>query len=210
MPCTSVFDAQDESYRERVLPRAVERACRHRSGRAGDVVALRRAARRGRRHDRVRRVRRRQGSVQAFRLHRRECGRSRRSGCSELTEVTRMPIKVGINGYGRIGRNILRALYEANRQKEIQIVALNDLGDAQTNAYLTRYDTRARQVPRRGAGRRRFAGRQRRSHQGARRARSGEAAVGPARRRLRVRVHRAVHQQGQGRRAPDAAARRRS
>jgi glyceraldehyde 3-phosphate dehydrogenase len=52
-----------------------------------------------------------------------------------------MPIKVGINGYGRIGRNILRALYEANRQKEIQIVALNDLGDAQTNAYLTRHDT---------------------------------------------------------------------
>src|SRR5687768_5889925 len=52
-----------------------------------------------------------------------------------------MPIKFGINGYGRIGRNILRALYEANRQKEIQIVALNDLGDAQTNAYLTRYDT---------------------------------------------------------------------
>jgi glyceraldehyde 3-phosphate dehydrogenase len=52
-----------------------------------------------------------------------------------------MPIKVGINGYGRIGRNILRALYEANRQNEIQIVALNDLGDAQTNAHLTRYDT---------------------------------------------------------------------
>ncbi|MDY6945403.1 MAG: type I glyceraldehyde-3-phosphate dehydrogenase [Pseudomonadota bacterium] len=52
-----------------------------------------------------------------------------------------MPIKVGINGYGRIGRNILRALYEANRQSEIQIVALNDLGDAQTNAHLTRYDT---------------------------------------------------------------------
>jgi glyceraldehyde 3-phosphate dehydrogenase len=52
-----------------------------------------------------------------------------------------MSIKVGINGYGRIGRNILRALYEANRQQEIQIVALNDLGDAQTNAYLTRFDT---------------------------------------------------------------------
>src|ERR1044072_5690645 len=52
-----------------------------------------------------------------------------------------MPIKVGINGYGRIGRNVLRALYEANRQKEIQIVALNGLGDAQTNAHLTRYDT---------------------------------------------------------------------
>jgi glyceraldehyde 3-phosphate dehydrogenase len=52
-----------------------------------------------------------------------------------------MSIKVGINGYGRIGRNILRALYEANRQQEIKIVALNDLGDAQTNAHLTRYDT---------------------------------------------------------------------
>ncbi len=52
-----------------------------------------------------------------------------------------MAIKLGINGYGRIGRNTLRALYEAGRQKEIQIVALNDLGDANTNAHLTRYDT---------------------------------------------------------------------
>ena len=52
-----------------------------------------------------------------------------------------MAIKVGINGYGRIGRNILRALYEARRNSEIQIVAINDLGDANTNAHLTRYDT---------------------------------------------------------------------
>ena len=52
-----------------------------------------------------------------------------------------MPIKVGINGYGRIGRNVLRALYEARRTEEVQIVALNDLGDAKTNAHLTRYDT---------------------------------------------------------------------
>src|SRR5580693_6966469 len=52
-----------------------------------------------------------------------------------------MPIKVGINGYGRIGRNILRALYEAKRTAQIQIVAINDLGDAHTNAHLTRYDT---------------------------------------------------------------------
>jgi glyceraldehyde 3-phosphate dehydrogenase len=52
-----------------------------------------------------------------------------------------MAIKVGINGYGRIGRNTLRALYEANRNKEIQIVAINDLGDAKTNAHLTRHDT---------------------------------------------------------------------
>lgn len=52
-----------------------------------------------------------------------------------------MAIKVAINGYGRIGRNILRALYEANRTHEIQVVAINDLGDAETNAHLTRYDT---------------------------------------------------------------------
>ncbi len=52
-----------------------------------------------------------------------------------------MAIKVGINGYGRIGRNILRALYESKRNGEIQIVAINDLGDAKTNAHLTRYDT---------------------------------------------------------------------
>jgi glyceraldehyde 3-phosphate dehydrogenase len=52
-----------------------------------------------------------------------------------------MAIKVGINGYGRIGRNILRALYEAKRTGDIQIVAINDLGNANTNAHLTRYDT---------------------------------------------------------------------
>ena len=52
-----------------------------------------------------------------------------------------MTIKVGINGYGRIGRNILRALYESKRTDEIQIVAINDLGDTSTNAHLTQYDT---------------------------------------------------------------------
>jgi len=52
-----------------------------------------------------------------------------------------MAIKVGINGYGRIGRNVLRAVYEAGRNKDIQIVAINDLGDAATNAHLTQYDS---------------------------------------------------------------------
>ena len=52
-----------------------------------------------------------------------------------------MTIKVAINGYGRIGRNVLRALYEGERRKDIQIIAINDLGDAQINAHLTRYDT---------------------------------------------------------------------
>ena len=52
-----------------------------------------------------------------------------------------MAIKVAINGYGRIGRNTLRALYEGKRTNEIQIVAVNDLGNAETNAHLTQYDT---------------------------------------------------------------------
>jgi glyceraldehyde 3-phosphate dehydrogenase len=52
-----------------------------------------------------------------------------------------MTIKVGINGYGRIGRNVLRALYEGDKGSEIEIVAVNDLGDAATNALLTQRDT---------------------------------------------------------------------
>ncbi|KPK59914.1 MAG: glyceraldehyde-3-phosphate dehydrogenase [Gammaproteobacteria bacterium SG8_31] len=52
-----------------------------------------------------------------------------------------MAVKVGINGYGRIGRCIVRALHEQGRTGEIDIVAINDLGDAETNAYLTRYDS---------------------------------------------------------------------
>ena len=56
-----------------------------------------------------------------------------------------MTIKVAINGYGRIGRNVLRAHYEGGRsgkfRHDIQIVAINDLGDPKTNAHLTQYDT---------------------------------------------------------------------
>ncbi len=52
-----------------------------------------------------------------------------------------MTIKVAINGYGRIGRNVLRAHYESGKKNDIQIVAINDLGNAESNAHLTRYDT---------------------------------------------------------------------
>ncbi|NYT38497.1 type I glyceraldehyde-3-phosphate dehydrogenase [Allopusillimonas soli] len=52
-----------------------------------------------------------------------------------------MTIRVAINGYGRIGRNVLRAHYEDGKKHDIEIVALNDLGDPKTNAHLTRYDT---------------------------------------------------------------------
>ncbi|NDU85920.1 MAG: type I glyceraldehyde-3-phosphate dehydrogenase [Ferrovum sp.] len=52
-----------------------------------------------------------------------------------------MAVRVGINGYGRIGRNVLRALYETGNKQGIQIVAINDLGNSETNAHLTRFDT---------------------------------------------------------------------
>jgi glyceraldehyde 3-phosphate dehydrogenase len=52
-----------------------------------------------------------------------------------------MTIRVAINGYGRIGRNILRAHYESSKKHDIEIVAINDLGDPKTHAHLTRYDT---------------------------------------------------------------------
>src|SRR5690606_9327444 len=52
-----------------------------------------------------------------------------------------MTIRVAINGYGRIGRNILRAHYEGGKKHDIEIVAINDLGDPKTNAHLTQYDT---------------------------------------------------------------------
>ena len=52
-----------------------------------------------------------------------------------------MTIRVAINGYGRIGRNVLRAHYEGGKKHDLQIVAINDLGDPKTNAHLTRYDT---------------------------------------------------------------------
>jgi glyceraldehyde 3-phosphate dehydrogenase (phosphorylating) len=52
-----------------------------------------------------------------------------------------MTIRVAINGYGRIGRNILRAHYEGGKKHDLQIVAINDLGDAKINAHLTKYDT---------------------------------------------------------------------
>ncbi|CAM3247851.1 type I glyceraldehyde-3-phosphate dehydrogenase [Cupriavidus taiwanensis] len=52
-----------------------------------------------------------------------------------------MTIKVAINGYGRIGRNVLRAHYEGGKRHDIEIVAINDLGNAATNAHLTQYDT---------------------------------------------------------------------
>lgn len=52
-----------------------------------------------------------------------------------------MAIRLAINGYGRIGRNVLRAIFESGREKDFTLVAINDLGDADINAYLTRHDS---------------------------------------------------------------------
>jgi glyceraldehyde 3-phosphate dehydrogenase len=60
-----------------------------------------------------------------------------------------MTIKVAINGYGRIGRNVLRAHYEDGRKHDLAIVAINDLGSPETNAHLTRYDTAHGRFPKR-------------------------------------------------------------
>ncbi|MEZ5627381.1 MAG: type I glyceraldehyde-3-phosphate dehydrogenase [Rhodocyclaceae bacterium] len=52
-----------------------------------------------------------------------------------------MTIRIAINGYGRIGRNVLRAFYEGGKRHPVEIVAINDLGNAETNAHLTRHDS---------------------------------------------------------------------
>jgi glyceraldehyde 3-phosphate dehydrogenase len=52
-----------------------------------------------------------------------------------------MTIRIAINGFGRIGRNVLRALYENDYREQVQVVAINDLGDAETNAHLLKYDS---------------------------------------------------------------------
>src|SRR5207244_858214 len=102
-----------------------------------------RPGRRGGRHRPVRRIGARRKALRIFRLHRgqRREGRQKCFALRKSLRSSRMAIKVAINGYGRIGRNILRAHYEGGKKHDIEIVALNDLGDARINAHLTRYDT---------------------------------------------------------------------
>src|SRR5882762_3143921 len=85
-----------------------------------------------------------------FQVRYHECGGPPR-GAGLFFQGADMAVKLGINGYGRIGRNVLRALYEGGRQKEIQIVAINDLCDPQTNAHLPRYDTAHGKFPGQGS-----------------------------------------------------------
>src|SRR5690606_14955983 len=110
-----------------------------RGGRRLRLGALARSRRRLRRHDRVRRVRTLRRSLQAFRDYGRSCGRSCSSTDLSETEEA-MAVRVAINGFGRIGRLVLRAIHESKRD-DVEVVAVNDLGPVETNAHLLRYDS---------------------------------------------------------------------
>ena len=107
-----------------------------------------------------------------------------------------MTVRVGINGFGRIGRNFFRAVQASGA--DIEVVAFNDLGDDATQAHLLKYDSilgrLGSDVVRR---RRRHPGR-RQGHQVLRRARPGQAPLGRGRRRRRHRVDRLLHRRPQG------------
>ena len=109
-------------------------------------------------------------------------------------------VKVGINGFGRIGRNLFRAAYEAGA--DLEFVAVNDITDVRTLAYLLKYDSILGPLPGRGRRGRRGDRRRRRADQGAGRARSRGAALGRPRRRRGDRVDRPVHEARRRRQAP--------
>ena len=153
MPCTTLFDAQSDKYRESVLPSSVTARIAIEAGvpdgwwryvgPQGRVIGMQSFG----------------ASAPAGELFR-HFGFSVENVISvagELLAAIRdyqeksMAIKVGINGYGRIGRNILRAIHESGRAGEFDVVALNDLGDANTNAHLTRLRHGSRQIPGHGA-----------------------------------------------------------
>ncbi len=110
-----------------------------------------------------------------------------------------MAIKVGINGFGRIGRNILRA---ALAHHDVDIVAVNDITDTATLAHLLKYDSVLGNLTRAGERVRRHDQGRQRSIQGVRAEGSGAAAVEGCRRRHRVRIDRQVHQARRCREAP--------
>ena len=121
---------------------------------------------------------------------------------SDEPGATVMTVRVAINGFGRIGRNVLRAIVEADRT-DIEVVAINDLGPVETNAHLLRYDCVHGRFPGTvtvegdtinvGNGAIKVT-----ADQG-----SGHAAVEGPRRRHRAGMHRHLHRQGQGLDASD-------
>jgi glyceraldehyde 3-phosphate dehydrogenase len=109
-----------------------------------------------------------------------------------------MKTKVAINGFGRIGRNVVRAIYESGRT-DIEVVAINDLGPVETNAHLMRYDSVHGRFPKGHRRWRHHLDRGPKALQGVRRARPEEPALGRSRHRHRDGMHRHLHRARQGR-----------
>ena len=141
MPCTNLFDRQPAGYRDAVLPHGIARVAveagvtdcwRKYVGLDGGVVGIDTFGESAPGAALFKHFGFTVDNVLA--VVRRLAGTASSSGRT-------MTIKVAINGYGRIGRNILRAHYEDGKKHDLQIIAINDLGSAETNAHLTRYDT---------------------------------------------------------------------
>ena len=194
MPSTSVFDRQDENYRAAVLPKGLPRVAIE----AGVTDFWRKYVGlegRGGRHRPLRRIGAGARSFQALRLHAGERRQSRK-------ERSDMTIKVAINGFGRIGRNILRAFYESRNEARPPVRRHQRPRRREDQRAPAQVRHRAWPLPGHGGGERQRHEGQRPGHPGGRRARSVEAALEGARRGRRARVHGPLHQQGQGRRAP--------
>ena len=116
--------------------------------------------------------------------------------------ATSMTIRVAINGFGRIGRNVLRAIAESGR-KDIEVVGINDLGPVETNAHLLRFDSVHGRFPGEVTVKGDTISRRQRRDQSDRRERPRDAAVERPRRRHRDGMHRHLHRQGQSLRASD-------
>ena len=110
-----------------------------------------------------------------------------------------MAVKVGINGFGRIGRNVLRA---ALGNPEIDFVAVNDLTSPATLAHLLKYDSILGNLKNESHRRRRLHRRRRQEDQGLRRARPRQAGLGFGRRADRGRIDRPLYRRDQGQGAP--------
>ena len=197
MPSTNTFERQDEAYRQSVLP-ARSRARRRRGRRARLLVALRGTRGPHRRHRHFGAICAREGAVRALRVHGRERHAVHREArCqarvlhSNYRREAIMTIKVGINGYGRIGRNILRALYESEAHRRNTDRRHQRPGRREDQCPPDQVRHSARPLPQRGARGWRCDGRERRPHPRARAARPVQAAMGRARRRRRAGVHRA-------------------
>ena len=108
-----------------------------------------------------------------------------------------MTVRVAINGFGRIGRNVLRAIAESGRT-DIQVVGINDLGPVETNAHLLRFDSVHGRFPGEVKVERRQHRHRHRQDQGDGGQGPGAASLEGAWRRRRARVHRHLHLEGKG------------